>query len=126
MLIPQFIKIISIMRFTLFLFIAVLCLNFSDANSGMSPYPVIFVHGLNSDDQTWNTVTAQLSTVWEMNEDHTLHFVLNACGGDTTSYLQDVISPLRDAGGNIVNVLGSSDIYVVNFGNSWNRNPSDP
>lgn len=114
------------MRFTFFLFITVLCLNFSDANSGMSPYPVIFVHGLNSDDQTWNTVAAQLSTVWEMNEDHTLHFVLNARGGDTTSYLQDVISPLRDAGGNIVNVLGSSDIYAVNFGNSWNRNPSDP
>ncbi|MBX7043020.1 MAG: hypothetical protein K1X85_08965 [Ignavibacteria bacterium] len=113
-------------RSTIALIAVVFCINLSDAQSGMSPYPVIFVHGLNSDDQTWNTVTAQLSTVWEMNEDHTLHFVLNARGGDTTLYMQDVLSPLRDAGGNIVNVIGASDIYTVNFGNFWNRNPSDP
>jgi pimeloyl-ACP methyl ester carboxylesterase len=90
-----------------------------------SPYPIIFVHGLNSDDQTWSTVLTQISPAWNMNSNHTLHFVLNARGGDTTNYLLDVINPLRDNSGNVVNVIGESSIYSVNFGNFWNRNPAD-
>ena len=96
------------------------------ARAGESPYPIIFVHGLNSDDQTWNTTITQLSQAWNLSGSHTLHAVLNARGGDTTSYISDVLLPLRDANGIIINSLSMSSIYAINFGNFWNRNPSDP
>ncbi|MBS1516740.1 MAG: hypothetical protein JSS91_01490 [Bacteroidetes bacterium] len=91
-----------------------------------SPYPVIFVHGLNSDDNTWSSVITLLSSSWDLSAQHTLSAVLNARGGDTTYYIDDVVIPLRDAGGNIVNSITNSSIYAVNFGNFWNRDPADP
>ncbi|MBK9228557.1 MAG: alpha/beta fold hydrolase [Ignavibacteria bacterium] len=111
--------------FTFFLVI-LLSMMTVDSKSADSPYPVIFVHGLNSDDQTWNTTITQLSQAWNLSSSHTLHAVLNARGGDTTSFTSDVLIPLRDASGNIVNSLSMSSIYSVNFGNFWNRNLSDP
>ncbi len=111
--------------FTFFLVI-LLSMMTVDSKSADSPYPVIFVHGLNSDDQTWNTTITQLSQAWNLTSSHTLHAVLNARGGDTTSFTSDVLIPLRDASGNIVNSLSMSSIYSVNFGNFWNRNLSDP
>lgn len=91
-----------------------------------SPYPIIFVHGLNSDDQTWNTTLTQLSDAWILSSDYVLSAVLNARGGDTTNYTDDVIIPQKDAAGNYVNSITPSSIYAVNFGNFWNRNPPDP
>jgi triacylglycerol esterase/lipase EstA (alpha/beta hydrolase family) len=112
-------------KFT-FLLVILLSMMTIDSKSADSPYPVIFVHGLNSDDQTWNTTITQLSQAWNLSGSHTLNAVLNARGGDTTSFVPDVLFPLRDANGNIVNSLSVSSIYAVNFGNFWNRNPSDP
>ncbi len=111
---------------TLFTIFIMFSISSSISKAGDSPYPIIFVHGLNSDDQTWNTTLNQASLAWTMSSSHTLHAVLNARGGDTTDYLLDVILPLRDASGNIVNALSVSNIYTVNFGNFWNRNVSDP
>ncbi len=91
-----------------------------------SPYPIIFVHGLNSDDQTWSTTLNQLGNSWTINSGHILNAVLNSRGGDTTLYTSDVLCPLTDVNGNIVNSIAASQIYAVNFGNFWNRNPSDP
>ncbi len=91
-----------------------------------SPYPIIFVHGLNSDDQTWSTTLNQLGNSWIINSGHILNAVLNSRGGDTTLYTSDVLCPLTDVNGNIVNSIAASQIYAVNFGNFWNRNPSDP
>ncbi len=111
------------------LFFLILVLSFTTTvatRAGDSPYPIIFVHGLNSDDQTWNTTLNQLSLACPMSSSHTLHAVLNARGGDTTDYLLDVLLPLRDVGGKVVNALSVSNIYTVNFGNFWNRNVSDP
>ena len=93
---------------------------------GNSPYPVIFVHGLNSDDQTWSSILTQLSSAWDLSSSHSINAVLNARGGDTTGYLQDVIIPYKDASGNIVNKITPSSIYTINFSNFWNRNSSDP
>lgn len=112
-------------KFTILLVI-LLSMMTIDSKSADSPYPVIFVHGLNSDDQTWNTTITQLSQAWNLSGSHTLHAVLNSRGGDTTNYNSDVLIPLRDVSGNIVNSLSVSSIYAVNFGNFWNRNPSDP
>ncbi|MBK7255351.1 MAG: hypothetical protein IPI04_15940 [Ignavibacteria bacterium] len=36
-------------------FISVFNLSFVYSQAVNSPYPVIFIHGLNSDDLTWNT-----------------------------------------------------------------------
>lgn len=94
--------------------------------SADSPYPVIFIHGLNSDDQTWDATITQLSNSWTTSSQHVLHAVLNARGGDTTFYFTDVIFPLLDQSGNPVNTISPSNIYRVNFGNFWNRDASDP
>lgn len=91
-----------------------------------SPYPVIFIHGLNSDDQTWSATLSQISSTWNLSPAHILSAVLNARGGDTTNYLQDVIIPQQDVNGNFVNTISNSSVYAFNFGNFWNRNPSDP
>lgn len=91
-----------------------------------SPYPIIFVHGLNSDDRTWNNTITQLSGSFQLSSAHTLSAVINSRGGDTTLYLSDVVIPLRDASGTIVNALSASSLYCINYGNFWNRNVSDP
>lgn len=110
-----------------FLFVMVfLFKSLSYSQVGNSPYPVIFVHGLNSDDQTWSSILTQLSSTWDLSSSHSINAVLNARGGDTTGYLQDVIIPYKDASGNIVNKITPSSIYTINFSNFWNRNSSDP
>ena len=72
-------------------FISAFNLSFVYSQPVNSPYPVIFIHGLNSDDLTWNTTLSQISSSWTMSSDHTLSAVMNARGGDTTNYIQDVI-----------------------------------
>lgn len=91
-----------------------------------SPYPVIFIHGLNSDDMTWNTTLSQLSSAWILSTEHNLSAVLNARGGDTTDYQQDIVIPQKDVSGNLINTISNSSIYTFNFGNFWNRNTADP
>jgi len=100
--------------------------NISYSQTGNSPYPVIFIHGLNSDDHTWDATLTKLATAWSMSANHTFSAVINARGGDTTNYTQDVVVPLIDAGGNIVYNITASNIYALNFGNFWNRNSADP
>ncbi|MBS1513669.1 MAG: T9SS type A sorting domain-containing protein [Bacteroidetes bacterium] len=90
-----------------------------------SPYPIIFVHGLNSSDLTWDNTITQLSQTWQSSNNHKLHFVLNA-KSNVTDYLQDVIIPLIDQDGTIVNKITKSSLYSINFNNFWNQNPSDP
>ena len=107
-------------------FISAFNLSFVYSQAVNSPYPVIFIHGLNSDDLTWNTTLSQISSSWTMSSDHTLSAVMNARGGDTTNYIQDVIFPDRDVSGNYVNTISNSSVYAFNFGNFWNRNNSDP
>ena len=111
------------------LYILIFVILFSDlsySQTGNSPYPVIFIHGLNSDDMTWNTTLNQLSNTWNLSSNNTFHAVLNARGGDTTEFSQDVIFPLKDVNGNIVNSISNSDIFSINFGNFWNRDITDP
>jgi len=108
------------------LFIIFLFPQFNLSQTGNSPYPVIFVHGLNSDDMTWNTTVSQLSSSWIMSTEHNLSAVLNARGGDTTDYNQDVVIPLLNTSGAEVNKITNSNIFTVNFGNFWNRDINDP
>ncbi|MBK9403726.1 MAG: hypothetical protein IPN57_04185 [Ignavibacteria bacterium] len=41
-----------------------------------------------------------------------LNFVLNARGGDTTNYTEDVLMPQYDINGNLVNKLVNSNIFL--------------
>lgn len=112
-------------KIILFFFIS-LAFNSVYSQTGNSPYPIIFVHGLNSDDQTWNTMLSKISTAWNTSQAHTLYFVLNARGGDTTNYIDDVIFPEKNTSGTIVNTISNSSIYTIDYRNFWNRNVNDP
>ncbi len=96
------------------------------AQPGNSPYPVILVHGINSSDETWNTLIGYLQNSWLTDPNNRFHAVLNSRGGDTTAYLQDVIIPVKDINGVTVNQLSNSNLYAINFQNFWNRDASDP
>jgi pimeloyl-ACP methyl ester carboxylesterase len=113
-------------KFILFFLLLIFSFKNSSSQIGNSAYPVIFVHGLNSDDLTWSSIITQLSNVWFLSSSHTINAVLNARGGDTTNYLQDVIIPDKDVNGTEINRITPSAIYTINFNNFWNRNSSDP
>lgn len=112
-------------KFILFILI-LLSVNSANSQTGNSPYPVIFVHGLNSDDQTWNTMLTKISSAWNTSASHTLYFVLNARGGDTTNYTDDVIFPEKNTSGAVINTITNSSIYTIDYRNFWNRDVSDP
>ncbi len=114
------------MRNLLLILLTFFAIHISELHSAESPYPIILVHGLNSDDQTWSTLLGQISLAWDKHENSVLHFVLNARGGDTTLLNEDVLIPAFDISGNPLNTIGNSSIYLINFGNFWNRNVNFP
>ena len=113
------------MRIKLLLFISIFLFNVSYSQVGNSPYPIIFVHGINSSEETWDGAITRLQQAWQVSFNRNLNFVLNALGGNT-NYLEDVIIPLYDENGNTVNKLTNSNIYTINFKNFWNENINDP
>ncbi|MFZ1322975.1 MAG: LamG-like jellyroll fold domain-containing protein [Ignavibacteria bacterium] len=114
----KYLLLISLITFILF--------NNCYSQIGNSPYPIIFVHGINSDEDTWKEVVSFLKKSYSTSANNTLNFVLNAKGGDTTNYLEDVIMPTQDINGNMVNRLVNSNIFLINFKNFWNQNIDDP
>ena len=101
---------------------------FTDSYSqiGNPPYPIIFIHGINSDEETWNDVVKFLNKSFSISANNKLNFVLNARGGDTTNYTEDVLMPQYDINGNLVNKLVNSNIFLINFKNFWNRDNDNP
>jgi len=93
---------------------------------GDSPYPIIFIHGINSDEETWDDVVKFLNKSYSISTNNKLNFVLNARGGDTTNYIEDVLMPLYDINGNLVNKIVNSNIFLLNFKNFWNRDNDNP
>ena len=117
------------MRFKLLLFISIFLFNAAYSQVGKSPYPIIFVHGVNAGEYTWDSALARLGQSWYVGNPHNLNFVLNAWGGNSgyfTNYLNDVVIPLKDENGYVVNSITKSSIYTINFKNFWNQNLSDP
>jgi len=114
----KYLLLISLITFILF--------NNCYSQIGNSPYPIIFVHGINSDEETWKEIVNFLKKSYSTSANNTLNFVLNAKGGDTTNYLEDVIMPTQDINGNMVNRLVNSNIFLINFKNFWNQNADDP
>jgi len=89
-----------------------------------SPYPIIFVHGLNDNDQTWKTTINILEQAYSGSA-QVFNAVLNAYPG-YNSYKDDVLFPPMDKDGNPVNQLQNGNLYVINFNNFWNQDPKDP
>ncbi|MEO6694609.1 MAG: pre-peptidase C-terminal domain-containing protein [Ignavibacteria bacterium] len=114
------------MRNQILLFLMIINFSITYAQTGKSPYPIIFVHGFNSNDMTWATTYNYLSNSFSIGSGNKFHAVLNSHGGDTTVYYADVMNPTRNTSGVEVNRLTNSSIYLVNFQNFWNRNITDP
>lgn len=102
------------------------------------PYPIIFVHGLTSDNTTWtstiNSIASSLGVSYDLDA-HVLHFVLNAYNGlnpingydgEFGTIDDDVLFLTTDINGFAVNTISRSDVYAVNFDNFWNQVPMDP
>lgn len=100
--------------------------NGNSSEAGESPYPIIFIHGLNSNDIKWLPTINKLKETWETSLNNVMHVVLNARGGDTTACENDVLFLSKDTKGQIVNKLVKSNIFAVNFQNFWNRNSTAP
>ncbi len=100
--------------------------NLSYSQVGNSPYPIIFVHGTNGGDYSWNDILNFLQNTYSISGQNRFHAVLNARGGDTTYYLDDVIVPEKNDNGGAENHLSNTNVYAINFDNFWNRDNSDP
>lgn len=72
------------------------------------PYPIIFVHGINSNNKTWDTTTEYLSPFY--GEPEVLSFNLNSVFGQTnTNYVNDVTWVSNQ------NSIKNACIYTINF-----------
>jgi len=97
-----------------------------------SPYPIIFVHGLNSFEGTWDETINFLSPAFGGKQ--IFHAVLNAYtytrleGTDMIlgNNDDDVLFPKLDTNGDSVNQLQNGSLFVINFKNFWNENTNDP
>ncbi len=110
-----------------------------------SPYPILFIHGLNSSSETWETALDAFDDVWGQHipvnasgtVGHECHAVLNAYG-DMTARLgpdgaentmdDDVLIPGVTQGftDGSINDLASGSLYTLNLDGFWNEDPSTP
>ncbi|MFQ5649410.1 MAG: alpha/beta fold hydrolase [bacterium] len=102
------------------------------AQTPETPYPILFVHGLESSDQTWDRTINELGVyVGDFGESHVFHAVLNAYADMTNLYGPDGITGNKDDDvlilfNNEDNQLGNGQIYAINFENFWNQQPDNP
>ncbi|MFI5252174.1 MAG: alpha/beta fold hydrolase [Bacteroidota bacterium] len=73
------------------------------------PYPIIFIHGLNSNDQTWDSLTSQLDLFgWSFGG--RMDYCLNYDGNLSTSILANDLHDFTDQ-----STLNVGDYYTINF-----------
>lgn len=111
-------------RNLLFCIVSVLCLSaalFAQTPAD-APYPVIFIHGLNSSNQTWTETINVLENTWGNHATTDVyHSVLNAYF-NITEVTNDVFFNFSENNGLSTN----GNIFSINFETTWNRNPSAP
>ena len=83
------------------------------------PYPIIFIHGLNSDSNTWNEMKDFMTTNLGLSYGGRLDFCLNDNGSNTNN--NKLIYPATNADIHRYNnyPLTSADFYLINFDVSW-------
>jgi len=86
-----------------------------------SAYPILFIHGLGSDDKTWNTTSDALSNQYGYINGGTLHYCLNPDGDVTTSDAGTYFSKY-----DFLNNISEGDFYTVNFDLSQGGIPNPP
>jgi len=107
--------------------VCIISISLSTVICGNSPYPIIFIHGLDSEDETWGTTITQLEAFYgDFNEGHIFHAVLNAYEDMTDIYGPDGIEGTIDddvivSFDNENNELLDGNIYAINFDNFWNQ-----
>ena len=75
------------------------------------PYPVIFVHGLNSDNKVWDSLVTKIQNFYGWSNGGNMNFCLNQDNNTATSNL---ISDYRDWT-NVSNLYPKGDFFTVNF-----------
>lgn len=91
-----------------------LTISFSKINAQKLPYPIIFIHGLNSDDTTWNTMKNSLINDYNLTYGGRINFCLNQDGLNSTSNLGTDIQLYTSP------TFTTGDFYVINFNISNN------
>jgi pimeloyl-ACP methyl ester carboxylesterase len=88
----------------------------SSAQNQKLPYPIIFVHGLNSNSDTWNVTTDFMDTQYNLTYGRRIDFCLNFDGSYYTTNLNFYPTPNADIGlyTDIAN-LNVGDYYYLNF-----------
>lgn len=77
------------------------------------PYPVIFVHGLNSNDTTWNDVKTLFISNYGLKFGGRMDFCLNQDGNYATSKLPEDYKDYTNSDDSHRIVIG--DFYTINF-----------
>jgi pimeloyl-ACP methyl ester carboxylesterase len=90
------------------------------------PYPILFIHGLNSDAATWNTLAYQMDSLYGLTYGGEINFCLNGDGDVSTADQSTDIKDFTDA-----NNLITGDYYYLNFdvdsaGNKYYGSAQDP
>lgn len=83
------------------------------------PYPIIFVHGLNSSSETWNTSSDYYDSQYGFTFGGRFDFCLNADGNNTTTNKNFYPTPGADIAA-FESLVVNGDYYYVNF----NVNPN--
>ncbi len=108
---------------------------FSEAHAQQPVYPIIFVHGINSSDETWKDTIEFYRDQFGWNDPYPnyqgiYHVVLNAYKGMTNiagpdnkrgNFDDDVLFLIYDEDGNRVNDLYGGNIFAINYNNFWNE-----
>lgn len=75
------------------------------------PYPIIFVHGLNGSDKSWDKLKESLKANFDLSDGGTLNFCLNYDNNLSTSTFSDDYKDFTA----INNELTKGDMYFINF-----------
>jgi len=129
--------VIGIKKIGFILYLFTLFLSFSKTNAQLAkpPYPIIFVHGLDSNDKTWTESINQIKSIFNIGDVQVFNVVLNAYSGLRSiegpdgilgTIDDDVLTLYKDEAGNSVNNLLDGVLFAINFENFWNEDENDP
>lgn len=79
------------------------------------PYPIIFIHGLNSSSETWNTTTTYLDSQYNFTFGGRFDFCLNYDGNDATANKNMYPVSGADIAAFETTTMQAGDYYYVNF-----------